>query len=300
MNKVLRIGSRESPLAVAQAREAIQHIAAAHDCEIQLITATTIGDRTMCPFSQLNQENIFTKEIEEMLLEGKIDVAVHSLKDVPVVEHPELELAAVFQQHDCRDALISVAGYPSIANLPQGCRVGTASARRRAQLLRLRPDLAIVNLRGNIVTRLEKLQTRQDDIEAIVLAVAGLERLGIADFVPIPVTDMLPSAGQGVLAAQVRSSDDTTKEMMAAVNHKSTWLRCMAERHFLRLVGVGCGDPVAALATVDPQAQIEGHFMLLSRDGSAHYHAQSSGPDPYQVAAAAAEELKRYIPEVWL
>lgn len=289
----MRIGSRDSPLAVAQAVIASKHIASVvkEKIEFQFVHTLTTGDILQKPFNQINQDNLFIKEVEEMLRNHTVDVAIHSMKDIPVLEHSELEIVAAFPAASYHDCLISEGGHKTIMDLPANCKIGTSSARRTAQILKLRRDVEIVPLRGNVTTRLQKMSS--GNFGAIILANAGLERLGINSGVPIGIDEMLPCAGQGVIVAQVRKDDQKTKERVALANHIDTWIRVQTERYFLRLINAGCGDPVACLASLR-QNSIELRCMILSRDGSLHYEACKQSYEPTVAAEWCAKKLEEY------
>jgi hydroxymethylbilane synthase len=239
----LRIGSRGSQLALWQAN----HVAGllleqGHEAEIVIVK--TAGDRAQdVAFAEVGAKGMFTKEIEEALAEGRADLAVHSLKDLPT-ELPEgLALAATPVRADARDALVS-AKYASLAALPKGARVGTSSARRRAQLHALRPDIEMVEFRGNVDTRLRKLEEGQ--VEAILLASAGLERLGKTDWLRerFEPRDFCPAAGQGALAIETRADDAATREAVGFLDHADTRFAVTAERAALAALGGGCQVPI--------------------------------------------------------
>jgi hydroxymethylbilane synthase len=239
----LRIGSRGSQLAAWQAN----HVAGllreqGHEVEIEIIKTT--GDRAQdVAFAAVGAKGMFAKEIEEALARGRVDLAVHSLKDLPT-ELPEgFALAATPVRADARDALVS-AKYASLAALPQGARVGTSSARRRAQLHALRPDVEIVEFRGNVDTRLRKLG--EGEVDAILLASAGLERLGKTDWLRerFEPKDFCPAAGQGALAIETRADDAATMEAVAFLNHADTRFAVTAERAALASLGGGCQVPI--------------------------------------------------------
>jgi hydroxymethylbilane synthase len=209
------------------------------------VVVTTSGDRGNIGA----WPGVFTRELEEALLAGEIDVAVHSLKDLPTEQPPGLVIGAIPPREDPRDALISRGGH-TLASLPQGARVGTTSERRAVQLLAFRPDLTIEGIRGNVDTRLKKLS--RGDCDAIVLASAGLHRLGRAHEVTevLPLEVMLPAPGQGALAVEVRGDDPFALELVAPLDHPPTRKAVLAEREFLRALGGGCRVPVAAYATL--------------------------------------------------
>ena len=252
------VGSRGSRLALAQANwvnSSLERNFSGLSAEIKIIK--TSGDViTDAPLSQIGGKGLFTKEIEEALLGRWIHLAVHSLKDLPTQLPSGLCLAAITAREDARDAFVSKR-FGSLAELPAGARIGTSSLRRQSQLLHLRHDLRILNLRGNLDTRLRKLETGQYD--GIVLASAGLIRLGHGDLVtaPIPVEDICPAIGQGALGIEARTDDTFILERVRSLNHPETQLAAEAERAFLKRLGGGCQVPIAGYA------QTEGHRLRI-------------------------------------
>ena len=272
---MLVIASRGSQLALWQARwVAAQLSAAGHPCRIEIIKTT--GDKiTDVPLAKVGTKGLFTKEIEEALLDGRADLAVHSLKDLPT-ELPEgLVLAAVPEREDPRDAVVG----RKLADLPLGAKVGTSSLRRAAQLRQLRPDLQVESVRGNLDTRLRKLDEGQYD--AILLAAAGLKRLGWGDRIAeiLPPEQMCPAVGQGALAIETRAGFDG----VAMLDHADTHTAVMAERGVLRALGGGCQVPIGAYATVS-QGRVRLLAIVAAPDGSQVVRAEAEGP-----AAEAAE-----------
>jgi hydroxymethylbilane synthase len=253
MTASLRIGTRGSPLALAQAHETRDRLAAAHAAlaapdAIEIVVIQTSGDRFQSgPLADLGGKGLFTKEIEEALLSGSIDMAVHSMKDVPTVLPDGLEIVCVLPREDPRDALLSVSA-PRLAALPKGAIVGTASLRRKAILLNRRPDLEIVPFRGNVNTRMRKLAA--GEVDATLLAVAGLNRLGKADAVTEALSpeDMLPAVCQGAIGIECRADDAATRALLAAIDHAPTARRIAAERALLAGLDGSCRTPIAALA----------------------------------------------------
>jgi hydroxymethylbilane synthase len=248
---VVRIGTRASELALRQAR-LVENALRANHIESELVTFKTTGDKNLDqPLSEIGAKGLFTRELEVALSKGKIDCAVHSLKDLPTEFPDGLEIAAQLEREDPRDVLIvnRGTGAESINDLPAGSRVGTSSLRRRAQLLALRPDLEVVELRGNVPTRLKKVETGQ--VHAAILAAAGLIRLDaqqrITMFLEPP--GWLPAAGQGAIAVQVRSDDARMKTLVATLDHQPTSRATTAERAFLAALEGGCQVPIGALVT---------------------------------------------------
>jgi hydroxymethylbilane synthase len=281
---MLVIASRGSQLALWQARWVSSQLSAAgHECRIEIVKTT--GDKiTDVPLAKVGTKGLFTKEIEEALLDGRADLAVHSLKDLPT-ELPEgLVLAAVPEREDPRDAVVG----KKLADLPLGARVGTSSLRRAAQLRQLRPDLQVESVRGNLDTRLRKLDEGQYD--AILLAAAGLKRLGWGDRIAeiLAPEQMCPAVGQGALAIETRAGFDG----VAMLDHPDTHTAVLAERGVLRALGGGCQVPIGAYATVS-----QGHVHLLAivaaPDGSEVIRGEAEGApnNAAEIGARLAAEL---------
>jgi hydroxymethylbilane synthase len=266
----LKIGTRGSPLALAQAHETRTRLARAFalpDEAFEIVVISTTGDRVQDrPLKELGGKGLFTREIEEALLSGGIDIAVHSMKDMPVEQPAGLVLDCFLPREDVRDAFVSL-GRNGLAELPEGAVVGTSSLRRRAQLLNRRPDLQVVEFRGNVQTRLRKL--REGVAEATFLAMAGLNRLNMAD-VPraaIAPDEMLPAVAQGAIGIERREDDTRVAEMLAAIHHAETGLRLAAERAFLAELDGSCQTPIAGLAEIDG-ASLRLRGEILRTDGS--------------------------------
>jgi hydroxymethylbilane synthase len=287
--RVVRIGSRGSQLARWQS----EHIAEAlrtlgHAVEIELIQTT--GDRLQTiAFAKVGTKGMFTQEIEDALLEGRVDLAVHSLKDLPTQLDPRFVLAAIPKRVDPRDALVSLA-YDSFASLPAAARVGTSSVRRQAQLKAHRPDLEYVEFRGNVDTRLRKLSEGQ--VEAIVLAAAGLDRLGRTEWVRERFAEDLlcPAPGQGALAIECRADDRSTREILASMNDADTCAAVTAEREALAALGGGCQVPIGAYCE---RRSEDWHISgcVARSDGGLILRAQEQGNDPLALGPALAEKL---------
>ncbi|MFT4150926.1 MAG: hydroxymethylbilane synthase [Paracoccaceae bacterium] len=250
----LKIGTRGSPLALAQAHETRDRLMAAHDlpeAAFAIIVIKTTGDRVQDrPLKEIGGKGLFTREIEEALLSGGIDIAVHSMKDMPTFQPEGLVLDCHLPREDVRDAFVSLR-HGSLAALPQGAVVGSSSLRRRAQLLNRRPDLAVAEFRGNVQTRLKKLE---DGVaEATFLAMAGLNRLGMAHVArsAIAPEDMLPAVAQGAIGVERRANDAGTADLLAAIHDDPTGLRLAAERAFLARLDGSCETPIAGLAVLD-------------------------------------------------
>jgi hydroxymethylbilane synthase len=291
-----RLGTRGSPLALTQARMVREALAAAHGFEpdrIAIEVIRTSGDRIQDrPLADVGGKGLFTKEIEEALLAGTIDFAVHSSKDMPTVLPPGLVLSAFMQREDPRDALISRKA-KSIVELPRGATIGTASLRRQAMMKRKRPDLAIVPLRGNVETRLRKIDEGVAD--ATLLALAGLKRLGLADAATaiLDIDEFLPAVGQGAIGIETREADKRTRELLAAINHADTMSALAAERAFLAVLDGSCRTPIAGHATV-PGGRLRFRGMVVKPDGSEAYETTREGDvrDAEKLGADAGAELK--------
>ncbi|GAD55912.1 hydroxymethylbilane synthase [Limimaricola cinnabarinus] len=250
--KPLRIGTRGSPLALAQANETRALLAQAWDLPyeaFEVVIIRTTGDRVIDrPLSQIGGKGLFTKEIEEQLLSGDIDIAVHSMKDMPVEQPGGLVLDGYLTREDPRDAFVSL-NHAAIPDLAQGATVGTSSLRRKAQILARRPDLNVVEFRGNVQTRLQKLEDRV--AEATFLAMAGLSRLGMIDSVParaIGTEEMLPAIAQGAIGIERRGDDSRVAALLEPIHHEETAQRLAAERAFLAALDGSCQTPIAGLA----------------------------------------------------
>lgn len=250
----IRIGTRRSQLALWQTHHVRDQLQAANpDLAIELVHMTTKGDRVIDkPLPEIGGKGLFTQELENALIEGDIDLAVHSLKDLPTEMLPEFVLGAILQRANPLDALISREGY-TLATLPHGAIIGTSSLRRRAQLLAHRHDLKTQDLRGNVDTRVSKAYDADGPYDAIILAVAGLARLERDTVISEMLTPeiMLPAPGQGAIAVQCRTNDDRTRALLAALDDRATRLPVTAERAFLQRLEAGCRLPVAAYATLD-------------------------------------------------
>jgi hydroxymethylbilane synthase len=288
----LRIATRASALAVAQSKLVAEALERALGVRVELERVRTRGDRIQdAPLAGVGGKGLFVKELEEALLAGRADLAVHSAKDLPAELAPGTALAAFPERADPRDALVASRRGTSVASLASGARVGTGSLRRRAQLLALRPDLEIVGLRGNVDTRLRKLES--EGLAAVVLACAGLERLGLAERIDerIDPRQMLPAVGQGTLALQTRAGGALAKDL-AALDHAATRAATLAERAFLARLAGDCNVPLAA------QARVEGDEVFLSGllaspDGARLLRADGRAPrvSPEAAGVRAAEAI---------
>lgn len=294
---LIRIGTRGSPLALAQAHMVQARLAAAHGVgteavEIHVIKTTgdAIQDR---PLSEVGGKGLFTKEIEQALLDDEIDLAVHSSKDMVTVLPDGLVLAACLEREDARDALVSGAA-KTIADLPRGATMGTASLRRQAQVKLLRPDLNVVALRGNVGTRLAKIS--EGAVDATILALAGLKRLGLAD-VATAILDpqqFLPAVGQGAIGIEIRDNDAATRACVAAINHAATLTAVTAERAFLAVLDGSCKTPIAGHAMLDGD-MLSFRGLIAKPDGSAFFETSRQGRarDAAKLGADAGHELKQ-------
>ena len=250
----LKIGTRGSPLALAQAYETRSRLSQAFDLSencFEIIVIKTTGDRILDrPLKEIGGKGLFTKEIEEDLLSGKIDIAVHSMKDMPTLQPDGLILDTYLPREDVRDAFVSLS-HDGLADLPEGAKLGSSSLRRRAQLMLKRPDLEVVEFRGNVQTRLKKLEDGVAD--ATFLAAAGLKRLDMAHIAKsfIDTDIMLPAVAQGAIGIERRSNDSATADMLAAIHHTPTGQRLAAERAFLAALDGSCETPIAGLAELD-------------------------------------------------
>jgi hydroxymethylbilane synthase len=292
----LRIGTRGSPLALWQTREVRAHLAAAHGVEPEAITIEVIrttGDIIQDrPLSEVGGKGLFTKEIEQALLDNAIDLAVHSCKDMTTILPTGLKLAACLPRGDVRDAFISRKS-TSLGGLPHGAVIGTASLRRQAMVKRLRPDISVVTFRGNVDTRLKKL----DDgvVDATLLALAGLKRLGreAAATAVLEVDAFLPAVGQGAIGIEVREANTRTRDLVARINDSDTLTAVGAERAFLAVLDGSCRTPIAGHARIEA-GTISFRGLILRPDGSEAHETARTGAilDAAKLGADAGHELK--------
>jgi hydroxymethylbilane synthase len=293
----LRIGTRGSNLALAQANQVKEALINVHsnllsENDIEIVPIITTGDKiTDRSLADIGGKGLFTKEIEEALLNGSIDLAVHSMKDMPAQLPEGLCFAALLPREDPRDAFLSY-NYTSIDNLPKNAIVGTSSTRRKAQLLSIRPDLKVVSFRGNVGTRLDKLKNNL--VDATILAVAGLKRLNISEpaYSRIDTQDMLPAVAQGAIVIECKRNNDSVIKLLQAINHEETSICIEAERAFLTKLDGSCKTPIAALAKIKEDI-ITLDAMIASTNGQTIFRTSRVGKinQAWSLGEEAAEEL---------
>lgn len=296
----LTIGSRGSPLAMAQSLEVRARLAAAHavpESTIAITVIKTSGDLIQDrQLSEVGGKGLFTKEIEEALLAGAIDIAVHSSKDMPTVLPEGLGLACFLPREDVRDAFIG-ATVARLAELPRGAVIGSSSLRRQALLKRLRPDLRVVMYRGNVQTRLQRLKS--GEVAGTLLALAGLKRLGLADAATeiLDPAEFLPAVGQGAIGIECRLDDARTLDLLAPLNDAPTMIALTAERAFLKVLDGSCRTPIGGLA-ICAGGKVDFSGLILRPDGSQSFRAGRSGPltEAGRLGREAGEELKALAP----
>jgi hydroxymethylbilane synthase len=293
----LRLGTRTSRLATWQAEHVARELRQSWPgLDVELVPFVTQGDRTLDkPLPEIGGKGLFTLELEAALLDGRVDLAVHSLKDLPTDDPDGLTVGATTRREDPRDAWICPDGH-ALADLPAGATVGTSSLRRGSQLLRQRPDLVIRSIRGNVETRIRKVH--EEDYHAGVLALAGLSRLGIEGRAAavLDLDTMLPAPGQAALGVQVRAADDGVGRLVGALDHAETRAAVTAERQFLASLGGGCSAPIAAYAHVaDGRLRLRGR--VVSHDGARTVEAEADvpfdAPDAVGAGQAAGEAAAR-------
>ena len=291
----LKIGTRGSPLALAQAYETRQRLMAAFDLDeacFEIIVIKTTGDRILDrPLKEIGGKGLFTKEIEEDMLSGKIDIAVHSMKDMPTLQPDGLVLDTYLPREDVRDAFVSL-NYDTLESLPHGSNLGSSSLRRRAQLMLKRPDLNVVEFRGNVQTRLKKLQDNVAD--ATFLAAAGLNRLGMSEIIKsyLETDVMLPAVAQGAIGIERRQDDARSAHLLAAIHHTETGQRLAAERAFLAALDGSCETPIAGLAELDgSNLRLRGE--VIRPDGSEAINDDQTAPieDGAELGREMAQKL---------
>ncbi len=290
----IRIGSRVSKLALFQAN-LVKSLLYKHypDLRIDIDVIKTKGDIILeTPLAKIGDKGLFTKEIENALLAGKIDMAVHSMKDLPTVLPDGLTIGAILEREDPRDAFVSFK-YAHFADLPEAAVIATSSLRRRANIKILRPDIRLTDVRGNVDTRLRKL--RENDYDGMILAAAGLRRLGFSDVIReiIDPDTMLPAVAQGALGVEIRADDGDMKELLTFLHDEATAAEVYAERAFLRRLEGGCQIPIGALARVQ-----DGHLLLTGMvadlDGIQHFKGKLAGPikEPEAIGQKLADQLR--------
>lgn len=293
MKNKLVIGTRKSVLALWQAEYVAQRLREQYPgLTVELLPVSTRGDEILNrPLAEIGGKGLFIRELEELMREGRADMAVHSLKDMPAELPEDFTLAAVTDREDPRDAFVSLR-YPGVEALPAGAKVGTSSLRRQSQLLHRRPDLVVESLRGNVQTRLRKLDEGQYD--AVILAAAGLKRLGLGDRIAsyLSTEDSIPAAGQGVMAVEVRKKDEETRQMLAFLHNARVASCIAAERAFLGCVGGDCKVPAGAFAAEDGDG-LRVDAFIASEDGQTFYRRSVSGvlPDAERLGTAVADAL---------
>lgn len=293
----LRIGTRASALAMAQAHETRSRLMAAHDLPesaFEIVAMTTSGDRIQDrALAEAGGKGLFTKEIEEALLAGDIDIAVHSSKDMPTLLPDGLAMEIFLEREDVRDGFIGGAA-PRLADLPHGATVGTSSLRRQALVRRTRPDLNVVTYRGNVQTRLAKLRDKVAD--ATLLAMAGLSRLGMTEVATevLAPRDFPPAPGQGAIGIETRRGDDRTLSMLASIHHETTGRALACERAFLAALDGSCRTPIAAHAVVE-EGTVRFYGMILTPDGRQVHETDETGgvADAAAIGRQAGETLRR-------
>ncbi|MGD9671298.1 MAG: hydroxymethylbilane synthase [Hyphomicrobiaceae bacterium] len=294
----IRIGTRGSPLALAQAHEVRASLMAAHnrtEGNFEIVVIKTTGDKILDrPLAEVGGKGLFTKEIEEALLAREIDLAVHSMKDMQTELSDGLAIGAVLEREDVRDAFISLK-YSSLAEMPSGAVVGTSSLRRQAQVKRLRPDLEVVGFRGNVQTRLKKLE--EGVASATFLAVAGLNRLGLASRITraVPTGEMLPAVAQAAIGIEIREGDEKTAALLAPLHHADTSTCVAAERAYLKRLEGSCRTPIGGLARIGEDGRLCFKGEILTPDGGVAHTIERAGDvgDAEAIGDAAAQELLR-------
>ena len=288
MKRTLKLGTRGSLLARAQSQMVADQITAATGWPVELVILVTRGDADQQrPLAALGGNGLFTFELEEGLRDGSLDLAVHSLKDLPTEDAEGLTLGAIPEREDPRDAIV---GGP-LRSMTPGAHLGTGSLRRRVQALALRPDLKVSDIRGNVETRLRK---RDEGLyDATILAMAGLNRLGMGrpDILPVPIDEMVPAVGQGALAVQCRAADPTVLGVLAAIEHAPTREAINIERAFLQEFGGGCNTPAACHAWRDAEGLLQAVAVAPGPDGALHRLSQA-GEDPAALGRALALALR--------
>ncbi len=301
MSALIKIGTRGSPLALAQAEQVKQALLVAHaGLAVEIIAIKTTGDNTQAsdqPLMAFGNKGLWTKEIEQALLAGEVDIAVHSMKDVPTVLPPEAAIVALLPRADMRDAFFSNIA-PTLDELPMGAVVGTSSLRRTAEIKYRRPDLRVVNFRGNVETRLNKLA--EGMVDATILAKAGLDRLGLSHKITSVIEPevMLPAVAQGAIGIEARINDGRVAGLLAAIHCRKTEQQIDAERALLAILDGSCRTPIAALAEHMANGQLRLRALVAKPDGSEIYTTERMGTAHSAAAMGsdAGSELKRRLP----
>ncbi len=297
MSKIIRIGTRGSPLALAQAHETRQRLMAAHslpESQFEIVVISTTGDRILNqPLAEIGGKGLFTLEIEQALEAETIDLAVHSMKDMPAQLPPSLAFAAVLPREDARDAFVSLSA-KSLLDLPESAVLGSSSVRRNAQALRIRPDLTSVQFRGNVQTRMRKLS--EGVAAATFLAVAGLNRLGMSEHIScvMEMDEMLPAVAQGAIGIEIKQSNARARELVEAIHHDETGVAIDCERAFLAELEGSCRTPIAGHAIVSG-GSLSFRGQVLSLDGVESVSCKIEGPieDAKSLGLAAAKQLAK-------
>ncbi len=276
--EVLRIATRSSPLALWQANDVKARLEAVHpNLTVELLPIKTKGDKILdTPLAKIGGKGLFIKELEEAMLAGTADIAVHSMKDVPMELPPGFELPVICERDDPRDAFVSNQ-FETLDDLPQGARLGTSSLRRQSQMKALRPDLEVISLRGNVQTRLQRLDEGRFD--AILLAAAGLRRLALTERIRsnLAPEQCLPAVGQGAVGIECREGDERVKALLAPLNHVDTWDRVVAERAMNRRLEGGCQVPIAGYAELEGDT-VWLRGLVASEDGTQVFTAEARAP----------------------
>ena len=295
--KTIKLGTRGSPLALAQAKEVKARLLALHSWleapQLEICVISTRGDQIQDkPLSEAGGKGLFSKEIEETLSQGHIDLAVHSMKDMATLLPTGLEIPVILPREDVRDAWISKEGI-TLEQLPLGSVVGTASLRRKALILQKRPDLDVIIFRGSVQTRLRKLQEGQAD--ATLLALAGLKRLGLEDKASMifPVQEMLPAVSQGAIGLEVRSDNHKIKALIAPLNDPLSFAQITAERALLAILDGSCRTPIAAYAEPLGQGRLRLHAFASTPDGKKAYRECQEGKNPQALGEAVGWALRK-------
>lgn len=295
----LKIGTRGSPLALFQAHKVRDDLLAVHDgLTVEIVIISTTGDQVLDRrLSEVGGKGLFTKEIQEALIDGRIDLAVHSMKDVETWLPEKTMIAAVLEREDPRDAFLSPRA-TTLAELPAGATIGTSSLRRQAQILYRRPDLKVETLRGNVQTRLRKLE--EGVVDATLLALAGLKRLGNEGLAQsyIETDEILPAVAQGVIAIEARHDDSRVRDLIATLNHAPTWSRVTAERAMLAALDGSCHTPIGGLAELSADGNLSLTGLIAMPDGSQLHKMNDQAPanDAEALGTALGQALRARMP----